>query len=142
MTGVQELTLDDIRIGDTARLTRTVAAADIDAFAALSGDMNPLHVDDAYATDTPFGKRVVHGFFLGALVSQLIGMQLPGKHALLMKETLEFKQPVFIGDTVQVDGAVTSISTSANIVAIDITVRVGDRVVATGVVHSQVRTIV
>src|SRR3990167_3301720 len=99
-------TFESIAIGENASLNHTITAEDVHAFAVVSGDHNQLHVDDAYAKATSFGQRVVHGMFLGALVSQLVGMHLPGKRALLMKESLEFKKPVHIGDTVTVSGTV------------------------------------
>jgi acyl dehydratase len=77
--------------------------------------------------------------FLGALISRLIGMQLPGKRALLMKESLEFKKPVHIGDTVRVEGIIARASAATHIIELDTRISVGKVVVATGQVHAQVR---
>jgi acyl dehydratase len=133
MKGAADRTFESIAVGDRATLRHAVTHKDIAGFAALSGDHNPLHVDAAYAASTPFGKVVVHGFFLGSLVSQLVGMQLPGKRALLMKEALEFKEPVFVGDTVAIEGEVTAKSESTHILTIDIQIHVESKKVATGV---------
>ncbi len=139
MNEASDLRLQDIHVGDRAALERTISVSDIDTFAQVSGDHGPLHVDEEYARTTPFGKRVAHGMFLGALVSQLVGMQLPGKRALLLKESLEFKKPVFIGDTVHIEGVVTGVSAGAGIVALDIKIMVVDTIVAAGSLQAQVR---
>lgn len=132
---MNDRTLESIAIGESATLARTITAANVDAFAELSGDNNPLHVDEAYAQKTVFGKRVVHGMLLGGLVSQLVGMQLPGRRALLLKESLEFKKPVFIGDTVVVKGKVTHKSDAAQLVELSIEILRNKEVVALGDVH-------
>ena len=89
--------LDSIRIGEEASFERIISNEDVQAFADISGDYNPLHMDDEYASTTEFGRRIVHGMFLGALVSRLIGMHLPGRRALLMEESIEFKNPCTSG---------------------------------------------
>ena len=94
--------------------------------------MNPLHVDDRYAKTTKYGRRVVHGMFLAALVSQLIGMQLPGKRSLLVSETLAFKKPVYIGDTVVVKAVTASKSSSTRLVELSISIARAAEVVAAG----------
>ena len=128
-----------ISVGEAASFEKIISEDDVRAFAVLSGDYNPLHMDDAYARSTSFGARVVHGMLLAGLVSRLIGMQLPGKRALLMKESLEFKKPVYIGDTVTVEGTLTRVSPATQIVELDIHIQVGGTLVATGNVHVQVR---
>lgn len=127
-----------IAVGESASFEHHVTADDVDTFATISGDSNPLHVDDAYAKATSFGKRVVHGMFLCALVSQLVGMHLPGKRALLMKESLEFSKPVYIGDTVSVSGTVGAKSESTRILSIDISITAGGNTVAEGAVSVRV----
>ena len=128
-----------ISVGEAASFEKIISEDDVRAFAVLSGDYNPLHMDDAYARSTSFGARVVHGMLLAGLVSRLNGMQLPGKRALLMKESLEFKKPVYIGDTVTVEGTLTRVSPATHIVELDIHIQVGGTLVATGNVHVQVR---
>ena len=132
-------TFESLEVGESAQISRRIEAKDVDAFASLSGDYNPLHVSDEYGSRTPFGKRVVHGMFLGALVSQLVGMQLPGESALLVKETLQFVKPVHIGDTVDVSARVASKSVATCILEIEIVISVLGDTVATGVVHVLVR---
>lgn len=95
-----ELSLDDIKVGLEAACSWRAESDSIDAFADLSGDLNPLHMDETYARDQGYDGRVVHGFLLGAQVSGLIGMVLPGRRCLLMEEKLAFPVPVYIGDEV------------------------------------------
>src|SRR3989344_8126669 len=129
---------ESLTIGESASVERTIRAQDVQAFAEISGDYRPLHMDDAYALASLFRKRVVHGSFLSSLVSQLVGMKLPGKYALLMRESLEFKKPVFIGDTIVVLGTIIAKSEATRVIELAIVVRRGEEVVATGSVHASV----
>lgn len=139
MSHARDRAFESLTAGEKASFERTITEADIRTFAELSGDHNPLHTDDAYAATTPFGARVVHGMFIGALVSRLVGMHLPGKRALLVKESLEFKKPVHIGDTVKVEGVIARMSSAMRIIELDIRICVKDTVAAIGQVHVQVR---
>jgi 3-oxoacyl-[acyl-carrier protein] reductase len=96
-------TFESIEIGDKESLIRTVSERDVFDFAELSGDVNPLHVDQEYAATTSFKDRVVHGMFGAGLISNVIGMKLPGSGALWMSQNLEFVSPIRIGDTLTVD---------------------------------------
>lgn len=110
----------EIKVGDTAFFERLISEEDLLKFAEISGDYNPLHLDKKYAAKTVFKNRVVHGMFLSALVSRLIGMELPGRKALLVKECLEFKKPVKIGDKILVKGQVTHKSPALQLLEITI----------------------
>jgi len=131
-------TFSSLVIGETASVKRCITLDDVNAFAALSGDFSPLHADKAFAASTLFGKQVVHGMFLGSLVSQLVGMQLPGRYALLLKIELEFKKPVFIDDTVIVRGILTTKSMSTKIIEVKISITRAHELIATGKVHVRV----
>lgn len=135
----RELQFEDLRVGDTAAFEYHIEEKNVNDFARLSGDYNPLHVDEAYASATPFGARVTHGMLLGALVSRLVGMQLPGRNALLMKEELVFGNPVRIGDMVRVEGKVTHVSGATRVITLSILVSVGTVTAATGTAYVQVR---
>jgi 3-oxoacyl-[acyl-carrier protein] reductase len=89
-------------VGQEASLSKVIEAADVDAFARLSGDFNPLHMEDEFARQTTFRRRVVHGMLIGSFVSTLIGMNLPGPGALWAEQRFQWRAPVFIGDTVNV----------------------------------------
>jgi len=91
---------EDLSIGQEASLSNTVTADVIAAFADVSGDRNPVHVDADYAATTMFKERIAHGMLSAAYISAVFGMQLPGPGAIYVSQTLTFKAPVKIGDTV------------------------------------------
>jgi len=97
---VQGLFFEDLSVGRSAELTRVVSAADIDSFAAVSGDNNPVHLDEAYARTTTFQTRIAHGMLSGAYISAVLGTQLPGPGAIYLSQNLKFRRPVRIGDAV------------------------------------------
>ncbi len=90
---------DDLAIGQKAFLKKTITDADLSNFIAITGDMNPLHVDKTFAEKTFFGQRIAHGMLSASLFSTLVGMHIPGFGAIYKSQTLEFLRPVFIGDT-------------------------------------------
>ncbi len=91
---------EDLSVGLEASMARTVGEADIVAYAALSGDYNPIHLDPDYAARTPFKDRIAHGILSAGYISALFGMQLPGPGSVYISQTLNFKGPVKIGDVV------------------------------------------
>jgi acyl dehydratase len=118
----QFLTFDDVPIGRQHVIERTMSAADVDAFAHLSGDLNPLHMSDDFAARTRFGKRVVHGLFTGALVSTA-HTQLTGPGFAYIGQELRFLGPVFIGDTVNVSVSVVEKKPAKRVLILDTIVR-------------------
>jgi 3-hydroxybutyryl-CoA dehydratase len=92
----------EFRIGEQASMMRTVTEGDVDAFAALSGDFNPLHVDRAFAARSRFGRRIAHGMFTAGLISAVLGNDLPGPGAIYLSQQINFLAPVFIGDTIRI----------------------------------------
>jgi len=89
-------------VGTRATRERTITDDDIVRFAEVSGDRNPVHLDEEYAARSPFGQRIAHGFLVGSLISAAIGMDLPGPGSIYLGQTLKFVAPVHIGDTVTV----------------------------------------
>src|SRR5215212_3865347 len=104
MSQVADLSFADLQVGMQAQLAWDVSEADIDAFASLSGDINPMHVDAAFARARGFRDRVAHGFLLGSKVSAFVGTTIPGRRCLLLEQSLAFPNAVFSGDTVTVTG--------------------------------------
>jgi len=100
---------EDLSVGQSAEADRTVGAGDIDAFAAVSGDVNPVHLDADYAATTPFGERIAHGMLAGAFISAVLGVKLPGPGAIYLSQSLRFRRPVKIGDTVTARATVTAL---------------------------------
>lgn len=97
---MKELAFADIKVGDTASFSKTVTESDIVTFAGLTGDFNPVHVDAEYASGSMFKERIAHGMLMAGFISAVLGTQLPGPNAIYMGQTLNFKLPVRIGDTV------------------------------------------
>ena len=105
---IENVTYDELKIGQSARLLRTLTPADIQAFAAVSGDTNPAHLNAEYANDTLFHGVIAHGMWGGALISALLGTQFPGPGTIYLEQNLRFTRPVRIGDTLTVLATVTA----------------------------------
>jgi len=105
---VENHTFDELQIGQSARLLRTLTLHDIQAFAAVSGDTNPAHLNAEYASDTLFHGVIGHGMWSGALISALLGTQFPGTGTIYLDQALHFSRPVRIGDTLTVSATVTA----------------------------------
>jgi 3-hydroxybutyryl-CoA dehydratase len=103
------LFFEDLSVGQSAELTRTVDEAAIQAFADVSGDHNPVHLDEAFAATTPFKTRIAHGMLSAAYISALIAGKLPGPGAIYLGQSLSFKRPVKIGDEVIVTATITAL---------------------------------
>lgn len=103
---LENITYDELKIGQSARLLRTLTLADIQAFAAVSGDTNPAHLSPEYANDTLLHGIVAHGMWGGALISALLGTQFPGPGTIYIDQALHFAKPVRIGDTLAVTATV------------------------------------
>lgn len=105
---IENVIYDEITVGQSARLLRTLTLADIQAFASVSGDVNPLHLDAAYANETLFHGMIAHGMWGGALISALLGTQFPGPGTVYLEQVLHFTKPVRVGDTLTVTVTVVS----------------------------------
>ena len=99
---IENHTIDEIKVGDTANLIRTLKAEDIQLFAAMSGDVNPAHVDPEYAESTQFHSIIAHGMWGGALISTILGTDYPGPGTIYLSQSLSFLKPVRIGDSIDV----------------------------------------
>ena len=99
---LENRTYDEIRVGDSASLRRTLSRPDIELFAAMSGDVNPTHLDDAFAATDVFRKVVAHRMWSGALISGVLGTLLPGAGTVYVRQDLHVWQPVGIGDALTV----------------------------------------
>lgn len=122
-------------VGRRAERVRTVAESDIVAFAAVSGDHNPVHFDEAFAATTPFKGRIAHGMLSAAWISALLAGDLPGPGAVYLSQTLEFKRPVRIGDEVIVSAEVLSVDPKGRMV-LRTQCRVRGKVVVEGEAHA------
>lgn len=93
-------TYEQIQPGDSAAFTKTISESDVYLFAGITGDLNPAHVDAVSAAAGMFKQRIAHGMLTGSFVSTVLAMQLPGPGTIYVGQTLQFKAPVFIGDTI------------------------------------------
>lgn len=129
-----ERTFSEIAVGDTASSTQTITDEMVAAFVTITGDNNPLHTDEAYASATHHGKKVVHGMLTASLLSELVGMKLPGKFSLILSQETQFKKPVFVGDTLLVTGTVTQKSDATRTVTLGLSITRGSGTVVRGTV--------
>lgn len=96
---MNDIAYRDIAVGMTASLKKTITQADVEKFAAVTGDYNPLHMDEEFAGKTIFRGRIAHGMITGGLISAVLGTELPGKNTLYLEQELKFLSPVRFGDT-------------------------------------------
>ncbi len=97
-----------LEIGQKATRTKTISAEEVETFARITGDNNPVHLDEAYAATTQFGKRIAHGMLTAGLISALLANDLPGPGSIYLSQTLSFKAPVYLGETITATVEVTA----------------------------------
>lgn len=107
-----------IKPGDTFSLERTVTDELVRSFADISGDHNPIHLDEEFASATRFGRRIAHGMLSGAFISALLGNQFPERRIVYLSQTMRFVAPVYIGDTITTTGTVKSVREDKGIVLV------------------------
>ena len=129
---MQGFYFDDLTVGQTAEMSRVVGAADIEAFAEVSGDNNPVHLDEAYAKTTTFGERIAHGMLSGAYISAVLGMKLPGPGVIYLSQSMRFRRPVKIGDLVVARVTVTGLNAARGHVTLETTCEVSGKTVVDG----------
>ena len=123
MNNPLEYSFNEIKIGLEHHFEISIDEKLEGDFAKISGDFNPLHMDEQYAKETKFGKRVCHGMLLASFFSRLVGMYLPGKNALYFSQNLNFVEPCFIGDIVIVKGKIINKSESTKMIKIETTIK-------------------
>ncbi len=114
----EKLKYEEIKIGDIFSFEYFVNESTVFKFAELTGDFNPLHVDESYAKETSFGGRIVHGMLLASLFSTLVGMLCPGERALYLSQDISFRSPLFFGKKIKVEGKVLSKFDGINVLEI------------------------
>jgi 3-hydroxybutyryl-CoA dehydratase len=129
---MQGLFLEDLSLGQSAELVRTVDEAAIVAFAQVTGDENPVHLDEAYAATTAFKTRIAHGMLSAGYISAVIGTKLPGPGAIYMSQALKFKRPVKIGDVVTARATITAIDAEKGRVTLETVCEVAGKAVLEG----------
>ncbi len=129
---IQSYCIEDLSVGMSASYAKTVTDEDIVRFADISGDINPVHLDQAYAEKTMFKGRIAHGMLSAAFISTVFGTRLPGAGCIYLSQSLKFKAPVKIGETVEATVTVTAIDAEKRRVTFQTVCRVGDKVVVDG----------
>src|SRR5262249_44031811 len=109
MLPLQMLYFEDLSVGMTERLKKNIDATDVVGFAEVTGDRNPIHLSEHFSAKTPFGTRIAHGLYTASLISAVLGTRLPGPGAVYISQTLNFRAPVKIGDTVDVSVVVAEL---------------------------------
>lgn len=109
-------TINELEIGQKASFSKTITETDIYLFAGVTGDINPAHVNEQYASNTFFKGRIAHGMLSAGLVSAVLGMQLPGPGTIYMGQTLAFTAPVYPGDTITAMAEVSALNLEKNVV--------------------------
>ncbi len=124
--------IDELEVGMSGSYTRTVTEADLVLFAGLSGDNNPVHINEEFASSTFAKGRIAHGLFLGGLISCVIGTRMPGPGAIYLGQDLRFQAPVRIGDTVKAVAAVREVDEERRRATLDTECYVRARTVVSG----------
>ena len=135
MNGADELHglfFEDLAVGQTAVIARTITDADIVLFAGISGDTNPVHINEEFAAGTMFSGRIAHGMLTASFISTVIGTRLPGPGCIYLSQSLRFKAPVRVGDTIWARATVTELFPEKRRAALSTTVTVRDKVVLEG----------
>tara|TARA_R110001583_G_scaffold107898_1_gene256594 strand:- start:3780 stop:4199 length:420 start_codon:yes stop_codon:yes gene_type:complete len=129
---VENIAFEDIKVGMSVSYSQTITDADVKAFAGLSGDHNPVHVNEEYASESRFKKRIAHGLISASFFSALFGTKLPGPGCVYAGQNLKFKRPVYLGDTVTATVEVTLIDAKKRNVFFSTTCKVKNKVVISG----------
>src|SRR5499433_1323332 len=126
------LYFEDLSVGMTETLSKTIASSDVVGFAQLTGDRNPIHLSEHFAAKTSFGRRIAHGLYTASLISAVLGTRLPGPGAIYISQTLNFRAPVRIGDTVDVIVTVAELIPARQRARLACSCKVGDEIVLDG----------
>ena len=134
-----EFTIDNIIIGTKKKFNVTISEEMVNDFAKLSGDNNPLHMDENYAKSNNFKGRVCHGMLLASFFSRLAGMYIPGKNALYFSQSLKFQHPCFVNDRIEIHGEVIDKSLATKIITLKTTISKDKRQIVDGIGKVMVR---
>src|SRR3954449_1549919 len=132
MLELRILHFEDLTVGMSESFSKAVSSSDVVGFAELTGDRNPIHLAQHFAAKTPFKTRIAHGLYTASLISAVLGTRLPGPGAVYISQTLNFRAPVRIGDTVHVQVEVVELIPDRHRARLACTCRVGEEVVLDG----------
>lgn len=129
---------EDIAVGMVCSVQRTITREDVQVFATLTGDMNPLHTDERFGRESKFGQNIVHGMLAASFLSTLVGMHCPGQKSLFLSQTLQFRMPLFFGDAIEVRGTVVQKYDAIRVVRMKMEVLRGADTIVSGEARVQV----
>src|SRR5581483_6526130 len=132
MLALRTLFFEDLAVGMTEKFSKTISSSDVIGFAEVPGDRNPLHLSEHFAAKTTFGTRIAHGLYTASLISAVLGTRLPGTGAIYISQTLNFRAPVKIGDTVEVTVEVAELVPERQRARLTCACKVGDETVLDG----------
>jgi 3-hydroxybutyryl-CoA dehydratase len=129
---LRTLYFEDLTVGMTEKLSKTISSSDVVGFAEVTGDRNPIHLSEHFAAQTPFKTRIAHGLYTASLISAVLGTRLPGPGAVYISQTLNFRAPVKIGDVVDVTVTVAELNPERHRARLTCICAVGSEVVLDG----------
>ena len=132
MSDVKEARLEDLEVGQSFTTVNVVSDGDVVKFSEVTGDVNPIHLDDTYAKKSIFGERIAHGMISASYISAIFGTKFPGPGSIYLSQNLKFKAPVKIEDTVKTTVTIMDLNQRRKRVTLNCECRVGDTVVLTG----------
>ena len=130
--GLDGFCFEDLKVGMQATISRTITETDLRNFSGVSGDTNPMHLNEEYARNTPFGGTIVHGMLTASLISAVVGTKLPGPGCIYMSQSLKFLAPVRVGDTVYAVATVKELVPAKHRVLMDTKCQVKGKTVIEG----------
>ena len=128
---------DDVEVGTVFSFTRTISEEHVQRFAKLSGDFNPLHVDKEFGSESKFGGNIVHGMLTASLFSTLMGMYCPGEKCLYLSQNIQFKKPMFYGETIEIRGTILKKVDALKMIKVLTEVYRGEDLLLTGEANAQ-----
>ena len=132
--------IEDLYVGMTAIFAKTITEADIVLFSGVTGDMNPVHVNEEFASGTMFKGRIAHGMMTASLISTVLGMKMPGPGCIYLSQDLKFLAPVRAGDTVTAKAVITEVIPEKKRIICKTTASVGDKLVCDGTAKMMVNS--
>jgi 3-hydroxybutyryl-CoA dehydratase len=132
LRGTQMMYFEDLAIDMSAAVSKLITERDVETFAAVSTDTNPIHLSDEYAAGTRFKRRIAHGLLTASLISAALGTKLPGPGAIYVSQNLKFTAPVYLGDIVTATVTLVTLDSARRHARFDCACRVGDKMVLSG----------
>lgn len=132
MSEITEACLETLEVGQSYTTVNVVSDSDVIKFSEVTGDVNPIHLDEEYGKKSMFGERIAHGMISASYISAIFGTKFPGPGSIYLSQSLKFKAPVMIGATVETTVKITDLNTRRKRVTLECVCKVGETIVLTG----------